>query len=588
MTWLPPSCRLVFMWLSLVSCISNCKCDSKHTPTTGADSGKAVRSSEGKRRYQNSMKARMKLDFMEQIHQAVSEQIETIALNWVATEIPLAWSKYMDVGTQHNSLQIVASSTNISSLEARYEVNAIGESSPKLSPVDSKVINTQIETLHNHCTSGSPECPQYAHWLSNNYQKELSLSDSMDDIFQKETFNVFIAGGGPVGLFLANAIASKFSADQVRVIVAEKRTFSNGTKRPYARKWPTDLYYSAFEGIIDPRLLPLFKQFLRKNPVTQMDMLRTQIRIIETVLFLSCRSLGVRFLFEPVQGVSCSSEPFRRSAADNMACRADVRVDATGNRLHPFNKMDLIEANRWNHEDMMQMSNHSLSQISGKTYFGQAVVGPHVVSHEGILFPLFGNLGAQTIQYLKILHLPKEFHSSSLSIQQMCEWQICGQIYYWYGSPRDLTLFFNLRWHEVIIFRQLIDDQVVGSRLNESFMERMLQLSQKLGRAPVDIRLQNTLRSLLEMCRQYEIPGCAEVRVAGPYEYDPFFITPNATKSFTTVGDPGDWIRVGDSVYQGDFTLGNGLGSHLQVIGKAIQRIELKNFELGGTGHADL
>ena len=51
---------------------------------------------------------------------------------------------------------------------------------------------------------------------------------------------------------------------------------------------------------------------------------------------------------------------------------------------------------------------------------------------------------------------------------------------------------------------------------------------------------------------------------------DPFFIVPrepNETLTHspedTAVSDPDDWIRIGDSVFQGDVTLGNGLGSHL-------------------------
>ena len=271
-----------------------------------------------------------------------------------------------------------------------------------------------------------------------------------------------------------------------------------------------------------------------------------------------------------MQDTSCSSKTLGRSEIDKIACEADLRFDATGNRLQPFNKFDLIKSNNWNYQDMMQKS-FPITMSNGYTR-----IKNQVVSHGGFLFPIFGNLGAYSIHYLKILHLPLALIEHLRTITDTCKWKVCGQIYLWSGSRTDLAMFFNLRWHEIRIFRKLIDDQVGGSQLSNSFLQNVSENSLNAGGITVENRLLRTLRSILVVCQQNRIPGCAEVRVAGPYEYDPFFIMPNASNSLKPDVGSSDWIRIGDSVFQGDFTLGNGLGEHLTIIGNVVRSIHVK------------
>ena len=85
--------------------------------------------------------------------------------------------------------------------------------------------------------------------------------DITDSIFTDETLNVVIAGAGPTGLFLANALANTFNADNIRIVVVEKRVFKNVTKRPYSRKWPTDIGLASFDGVIDSRVTDILRSF---------------------------------------------------------------------------------------------------------------------------------------------------------------------------------------------------------------------------------------------------------------------------------------------------------------------------------------
>ena len=67
---------------------------------------------------------------------------------------------------------------------------------------------------------------------------------------------------------------------------------------------------------------------------------------------------------------------------------------------------------------------------------------------------------------------------------------------------------------------------------------------------------------------------CNNVRIAGPYSMDPYIVFPNVSGEIDNYEpfQPG-WIRVGDSVFQGDFTIGTGLGYHFEIIGNSMNKI---------------
>ena len=69
--------------------------------------------------------------------------------------------------------------------------------------------------------------------------------------------------------------------------------------------------------------------------------------------------------------------------------------------------------------------------------------------------------------------------------------------------------------------------------------------------------------------------GCENVRLAGPYEMNPFFAYRNIPGSKGNFSyDPDDWIRLGDSMFQGDFTLATGLGYHFRIIKASLEHLK--------------
>ena len=527
----------------------------------------------------------MKLAFAEQLRGAVRDKVEAVTRSWNGHLIPLQWSKCIEVGikgltspTSAENSSLPSSSAELTGRDADRAATPALEALHTLTTADRNTIDSQMETLYSKCASGSPDCQAYFHWLSDHYHRHLAVPDSTIGVFGEDTLNVFIAGGGPVGLFLANAIASSFSVDQVRVVVVEKRTFENGTKRPYERKWPTDLARVLFDGIVDPRLMPVLQDSSIQHALDRKHYVRTEIHALETALLLSCRSLGVRFLFRSVPDESCSGESFRNTEMGRILCRqASLRIDATGNRLRRFDKQSLVESNQWDYEGMRGTLHETLSRHHTVSSSGRlSLIGNDVVSHQNVLFPIFPRVGVYAVRYLKILHLPVALAPLLRRVQSLCPWDACGQIYLWDGSEKQLTMIFNLRWHEVQIFKEAIEDRSSGARLDDSFVQKLSRLGHARRGVGVDGRLTEALRSVLAACRVRALVGCERIRLAGPYAMDPFFIVPREPNETltqdTAVSDPDDWIRIGDSVFQGDVTLGNGLGSHFAIIGHALRR----------------
>ena len=75
--------------------------------------------------------------------------------------------------------------------------------------------------------------------------------------FTDETLNVVVAGAGPSGLQLANALLGL--GPNIRVAVFENRTNQPGRKRPYSRNWILHVESHFLNNIVDPVFEGLMK-----------------------------------------------------------------------------------------------------------------------------------------------------------------------------------------------------------------------------------------------------------------------------------------------------------------------------------------
>jgi hypothetical protein len=522
--------------------------------------------------------------FIKTLNSATDAALDKIAPSWTAHVPPLKWASESRMRAS-GIIQPAGQPATTKTRAHRNWTSPAPKARPPRGGTDRRAMGVYLTALHRACLEGPARCKAYLRWLTAGNLETLGQSAPLDDVFTDHTWNVFIAGGGPVGLYLANALAMVFSPREARIVVVEKRVFLNGTKRPYARKWPTDLNLELFEESIDPRLVDIFRMLSVRcmNGPCNIFMtghggeknhdyaLRTEMNMMETALLLSCRSLGVRVLYDTVPDGNCRSRSFRSTGVGKLVCAANVRIDATGNRLRPFNKRKFVQEHRWNSAFLLahsfQMPWHY--QIPSTDAFIPTLP---MVSHHDFLFPITPDGEIYSIHYAKLLHLPLAFKEVLENIEANCKWKTCGHMYLWTG-PEDLSMFFNLRKSEANLFESIITDRVNGAPLNGQFMTSFLA-SAHIG-VQVDSHLKNVLKLVYEVCQQHTIVGCESVRLAGPYEMNPFFVHRNISQSEDYVPyDPDDWIRIGDSLFQGDFTLGTGLGYHFAIIRECVAHVK--------------
>ena len=131
---------------------------------------------------------------------------------------------------------------------------------------------------------------------------------SVDEIFNTfsnntfsnkcHTYKIVIFGAGPCGLYMANILKSHYK-DKIEILIIENRISEPHTKKIYSRKWLTNIPSSIFKG--DNQIKEILKDFGKENYIG------CHINVFETLLYLSCRKMGVTFLFENIniETLSC-------------------------------------------------------------------------------------------------------------------------------------------------------------------------------------------------------------------------------------------------------------------------------------------
>ncbi|KAL7556548.1 hypothetical protein ACA910_007053 [Epithemia clementina (nom. ined.)] len=195
-----------------------------------------------------------------------------------------------------------------------------------------------------------------------------------DQHFQSNTMNIVILGGGPVGLYLANALKqipaelqrlreSKRNSRQededdssgfpeLRIVVLENRIMAEGHKKPYTRIWGTDIPIDQDDDFanIDPRIV----EFLETMTLPE-ETATVPLNFWETLLLLSNRDLGVKFVYGNVHDYT----PYLRQVP-NL-----IMFDATGHRLQP------LERGQQQHKDQNNNDHqrHDLAETNNTKYY---------------------------------------------------------------------------------------------------------------------------------------------------------------------------------------------------------------------------
>lgn len=120
---------------------------------------------------------------------------------------------------------------------------------------------------------------------------DAELHDQLAKSLRHDGLNIVVIGGGIMGLALANALKMGFG-DRMSILVIENRIQGPHIKEPFNRHWLTHISNALIEGVYDPLVSQLLVEFGNGTHVG------ATLAVIETLLLVSNKKLGVRFLFK--------------------------------------------------------------------------------------------------------------------------------------------------------------------------------------------------------------------------------------------------------------------------------------------------
>ena len=131
--------------------------------------------------------------------------------------------------------------------------------------------------------------------LTNDSFKEnrnIDIFDAQERTFNSKKINIIIIGSGITGLFLANTLKHQLGS-LINVLVLDNRSYKINTLKTFDRSWITYLSSFILQRFTPSNISELLECFGMNSKIG------LPINIIETILMLSCKDIGVNFYFSP-------------------------------------------------------------------------------------------------------------------------------------------------------------------------------------------------------------------------------------------------------------------------------------------------
>ncbi|NOU01952.1 MAG: hypothetical protein HOO95_10335 [Gallionella sp.] len=346
-------------------------------------------------------------------------------------------------------------------------------------------------------------------------------------------FNVLIVGAGPVGLLLASALKQAFN-NQINILLLENRVSTLHHKLPYERRWITNVPCVVLHGLVEDILLEIF------NKVGAGGNIGCNINVLESLLLLSCRRLGVKFLF-----VENSDSPLLQNSAVQMV------FDASGNRFQPP-----LWPHPLNLSTFQTKVETTLLGFNSGSYLAYGItITPtrqnrdiSLYAYNNLTFPLYKNKPVK-LAMLKIINIPAAMYGILVSYIARCN--IDNKFYIWKGTLQAEV-------NQVIVIVSLSKTEY--DHLCKHY-DYPLRLAEAIKTEAFVMAMDKRTITLLNMLADQEILH-EPIMLDAPFLYEPYFVNRATADQFQ--GRP--LVRVGDSIYNGNVKLGNGLTPHIQHV----------------------
>jgi hypothetical protein len=371
-----------------------------------------------------------------------------------------------------------------------------------------------------------------------------ALNSALSAQFDAQRLNVVIVGAGPIGLSLASSLKRALK-DRINILVIENRVSRQHHKRPYTRNWITHLLIEGLQDMIAEDVLQIFSQLSGGRHVG------VNLNLLEALIQLSCRILGIKFLFNDSGDLSF---------LDNS--EVALIFDASGNGLNPIHmpaKLSDIQLIRQVPTNSPNM-NINIAPYGVKLLRKPDNQQISIGSSGNIFMPFYRNSRMKVAQ-IKVVNMPIQLYGALLSY--IIAHNVDNKFYIWHGdllpAINQAILVINLsksEYHSVAMIlteSAKIEKVVSNGLLMESLDSRVVQVLKIIAGNPEAVRM---------------------ARVEPPFLLEPFLYDVLKYPE-TLYGKPV--IRVGDSIYNGNVKFGNGLGAHL-AYARHIKSILARNF----------
>jgi hypothetical protein len=359
---------------------------------------------------------------------------------------------------------------------------------------------------------------------------DADLSATISAGFPPTALNIVIIGAGCTGLTLANGLKTALGS-RVNVLVVENRVEAHHIKRPYQRSWLMEIPITTFDGFFDDTVVDMLRRTGTRDTVG------ATINIFETLLLLSCKAQGVRFLF--------SAEP---DLSFIGGAPVQLVFDATGGRLNPPELLDVTSDEVRVHElqaGSLSSPNPHLHRlginadvlVQDRAF--ELAVGPRA------LRPVYHGAHMAYAQF-KVTNAPIELHEKLTDMLRPHNQD--ARFYMWPG-------FLHASINQLLIVTGLLPDEytALAQAVTRSTPITQVLANYELLRHldPIVVRMLNETASAQRG---------AQAMVEPPFITEPY-VRPFPQPLDVMFGKP--LIPIGDSVYNGNLKTGNGLRAHL-------------------------
>lgn len=360
---------------------------------------------------------------------------------------------------------------------------------------------------------------------------------AITQLFSGRRFHALIIGAGPVGAILASVLKRQLG-DRVEVLLIESRVSAEHIKKPYERRWMTNIPVSLVRPLLHPAAGDICEQSGTEG------YMGVDLCTLESLALLSAREAGVRCLFT-------AKSPMSWLPTENI----HLLVDASGGRWREFPgaQEEVFPGLHLKHCRERAQGFGSYGLLRSDAIAGERI---DVLKKGAWLYPLYkGKPCRQSM--LKVSDIPIALHSPLMAF--LSKNNRDNKFYLWpgrqAGDRKRLLLLVNLSSAEHEALQKFIDNEVSLQSLTQ-----WPRFSSAL-----DVRLQ----SLMKLIKKHE-QRAANVRVARPFVMSPRMLDPdNPQESFKGV----PVLSIGDSFFNGNPKSGNGLGVHLGHIGTVAEHM---------------